>query len=84
MMALQTDASFAGGKYITLSKFLRQALQSLALGLGAWLAIDNEISVGAIFASAFLVGRALAPIRRQLLGFVAVAARDGGDRSGPA
>ena len=67
MMALQTDASFAGGKYITLSKFLRQALQSLALGLGAWLAIGNEISVGAIFASAFLVGRALAPID-QLLG----------------
>ena len=67
MMTLQTDASFAGGKYITLSKFLRQALQSLALGLGASLAIDNEISAGAIFASAFLVGRALAPID-QLLG----------------
>ena len=67
MMALQTDASFVAGRYVMLSKFMRLSLQSLALGLGAWLAIENEISVGAIFASAFLVGRALTPID-QLLG----------------
>jgi ATP-binding cassette subfamily C protein len=67
MMMLQTDASMVASRYVTISKFLRMALQSLALGLGAWLAIGNAISVGAIFASAFLVGRALAPID-QLLG----------------
>lgn len=67
MMTLQTNASLVASRYVTLSKFLRLMLQSLALGLGAWLAIDNAISAGAIFASAFLVGRALAPID-QLLG----------------
>lgn len=67
MMALQSRASFAASRYVTLSKFLRLSLQSLALGLGAWLAIHNAISAGAIFASSFLIGRALAPID-QLLG----------------
>lgn len=67
MMALQTDAGLIASRYVTLSKFLRLALQSLALGLGAWLAIGNAISAGAIFASAFLIGRALAPVD-QLLG----------------
>ena len=67
MMALQTDASLIASRYVTVSKFLRLALQSLALGLGAWLAIGNAISAGAIFASAFLIGRALAPVD-QLLG----------------
>lgn len=67
MMTLQTNASMVASRYVTLSKFLRMTLQSLALGLGAWLAIGNVISAGAIFASAFLIGRALAPID-QLLG----------------
>ena len=67
MMALQTDASLIASRYVTVSKFLRLALQSLALGLGAWLAIGNAISAGAIFASASLIGRALAPVD-QLLG----------------
>ena len=67
MMTLQTEASFASSGWTALSKFLRQLLQSLALGLGAFLAISEEISPGAIFASMFLVGRALAPID-QLLG----------------
>ena len=67
MMALQSSASFAGSRYVTISKFLRLSLQSMALGLGAWLAINNDISGGAIFASSFLAGRALNPIE-QLLG----------------
>jgi ATP-binding cassette subfamily C protein len=62
MLTLQTNASLDGSQFAGLSKFIRFALQSLALGLGAWLAIANEISAGAIFASSFLVGRALAPI----------------------
>ena len=39
MMTEQTAASFASSRYVTVSKFLRLSLQSLALGLGAWLAI---------------------------------------------
>jgi ATP-binding cassette subfamily C protein len=67
MMKLQTDASLASSGVTALSKFLRQLLQSLALGVGALLAIDGKISPGAIFASMFIVGRALAPID-QLVG----------------
>ncbi|HSX54426.1 MAG TPA: type I secretion system permease/ATPase [Sphingomonas sp.] len=67
MMALQSHASMVSSRYVTASKFLRLMLQSLSLGLGAWLAIGNSISVGAIFAASFLAGRALAPID-QLLG----------------
>lgn len=66
MVTLQTDASFASGWLVALAKFLRLLLQSAALGVGALLAIQNEISPGAIFASMFLVGRALAPIDQVL------------------
>lgn len=67
MLSLQTEASFASGGYIAASKFVRLSLQSLALGLGAWLAISGKISVGAVFAASFLAGRAFQPIE-QLLG----------------
>lgn len=66
MLEMQSGASFAGSRYVTTSKFLRLTLQSLALGLGAWLAIDNDISAGAVFAASFLAGRALQPIEQLL------------------
>jgi ATP-binding cassette subfamily C protein len=66
MMELQTQASFSGGGYVAATKFTRMALQSLALGLGGYLAINNEISGGAIFASSFLAARAMAPIEQVL------------------
>ena len=67
MMELQTDASMASSGISGASKFVRQLLQSLALGIGALLAVDGKISPGAIFAAMFIVGRALAPID-QLVG----------------
>jgi ATP-binding cassette, subfamily C, type I secretion system permease/ATPase len=66
MLEMQSGASFAGGRYVTMSKFLRLVLQSLALGLGAWLAIGNSISAGAVFAASFLAGRSLQPIEQLL------------------
>lgn len=62
MLARQIEAGFQGSNYLTLTKFVRLALQSLALGLGAMLAVDNMISAGAIFAASFLIARSLAPI----------------------
>lgn len=44
------------------SKFIRYSQQSLALGAGALLAIDGQISLGAMIASSILMTRALAPI----------------------
>jgi ATP-binding cassette subfamily C protein len=67
MMDLQSGASFDGSGWAAVSKFVRLTLQSLALGLAALLAIDAKISPGAVFASSFIVGRALAPID-QLVG----------------
>jgi ATP-binding cassette subfamily C protein len=73
MMALQSNASFAGSRFVTTSKFLRLMLQSTALGLGAWLAIGNSISAGAVFAASFLAGRALQPIEQLLATWRSVA-----------
>ncbi|KAA9011209.1 type I secretion system permease/ATPase [Sphingobium limneticum] len=67
MIATQAQAGLSAGSFLALSKFIRLALQSLALGLGALLVIDNLISAGAIFAASFLIARALQPIE-QLIG----------------
>jgi ATP-binding cassette subfamily C protein len=67
VVRLQAEASFAAGGYLGLSRFARLALQSLALGVGAYLALSQQISAGAIFAASLLTSRALAPIE-QLLG----------------
>lgn len=67
MLELQTDASLSSSRLTAISKFIRLALQSLALGLGALLAINAEVSPGAVFAASFIVGRALGPID-QLVG----------------
>ena len=67
MSGLQTDAGLTTARLASYSKFTRLLLQSLALGIGALLAINAQVSPGAIFASMFIVGRALAPID-QLVG----------------
>ena len=67
MVREQLSANFVTGRHTAMSKFLRLSLQSLALGLGAWLAITGRTSAGAIFAASFLAGRAMQPID-QLLG----------------
>ena len=73
MLALQTPVSFRSVGYLSASKFMRLALQSLALGLGAWLAIDNKISAGAIFAASFLAGRAMQPMEQLLAAWPSLA-----------
>lgn len=66
-IAAQSDAQFTGGRYQGVIKFLRLTLQSLALGLGGYLAVRQEISVGAIIAASVLLARAVQPIE-QLVG----------------
>ncbi len=66
MLEAQTQASFASSGHTVVSRFLRLALQSLALGLGAWLAISGRISMGAIFVASYLGSRALQPIDQML------------------
>ncbi len=56
-----------GLRYNTLVKFIRMFMQSLALGVAAWLAVAGQISVGSIIAASVLLSRALQPIE-QLVG----------------
>lgn len=66
MLQLQTDASLASSGLTATSKFVRMLLQSLALGVAALLAINAKVSPGAVFASMFIVGRALSPIDQMV------------------
>ena len=61
-LANMVSAQFAGGRLTASSRFFRLFIQSIALGLGALLAIAGDISAGAIIASSVLLSRALAPI----------------------
>lgn len=56
------QAQFVGSRYSALSKFLRLFVQSIALGLGALLAISGQMSSGGIIAGSILMGRALQPV----------------------
>ncbi|OIQ40053.1 MAG: protease/lipase ABC transporter permease/ATP-binding protein [Roseobacter sp. MedPE-SWde] len=59
-------ANDTGGGFTTLTKTLRLFLQSAMLGLGAYLALQGEVSPGAMIAGSVLMGRALAPIELGL------------------
>src|SRR5690606_5723295 len=62
VLQLQTEASKQAGMLASSSKAFRMLAQSLILGLGAWLALKQEVSPGAMVAGSLLLGRALAPI----------------------
>lgn len=62
VLMLQTDASRSAGALTSISKTFRMLVQSLILGLGALLALRQEISPGMMIAGSLLLGRALAPI----------------------
>ena len=55
-------ASDRSGFFGVTTKTLRLFLQSMMLGLGAWLAIQGQVTFGVIIAASILLGRALAPI----------------------
>ena len=56
------SVSDRNGLFGVISKTLRLFLQSMMLGLGAWLAIQGEVTPGLMIAASILLGRALAPI----------------------
>ncbi|MCZ7488132.1 type I secretion system permease/ATPase [Rhizobium rhizogenes] len=62
----QRRAGDATGGFSTFSKIFRLALQSAVLALGAWLAIQQLASPGAMIAASILTSRALAPIEQAI------------------
>lgn len=62
VMQLQGDSQALSHRLTAWSKFLRYSQQSLALGGGALLVIDGQLSAGAMIAANVLMTRTLAPI----------------------
>ena len=80
-LSAQRRASDVSGGLGALSRALRMILQSLVLGLGAYLVIYQEATAGVIIASSILVSRALAPIEVAVANWKGfVAARQGWTR----
>jgi PrtD family type I secretion system ABC transporter len=64
MLERQVVASDRGASMQGTIRFLRLTMQSLILGLGAYLVIEREASAGAMFAANILLGRALQPVEQ--------------------
>jgi ATP-binding cassette subfamily C protein len=59
-----TAAQASDNRYNAIVKFTRMFMQSLALGVGGWLAVAGQISMGAIIAASVLLSRGLQPVEQ--------------------
>jgi len=78
VLSWQGNASERAAAMTAFSKTSRLLVQSLILGLGAYLAIQQEITPGLMIAGSILLGRALAPIDQMIgawKGFVSARAQ---------
>lgn len=66
MLDHQATASGRGGIVVASSKFVRMSLQVAILGVGAYLAMIQEISPGIMIAASIVMGRALAPVEQAV------------------
>jgi ATP-binding cassette subfamily C protein/ATP-binding cassette subfamily C protein EexD len=66
-LAASAMANERGAVLLAISKFSRMAVQTSLLCVGAWLAVENLISPGAMMAASIVMGRALAPVE-QIVG----------------
>lgn len=74
VLYLQAKASSRAGAITSTSKTIRMMAQSLVLGLGGYLVLQQEITPGLMIAGSILLGRALAPMDLMInswKGFVA-------------
>ena len=65
-IAATASLSDVAGGFGSASKVLRLLLQSVILGLGAYLVIRQELTAGAMIAASIMMGRALAPIETAI------------------
>lgn len=59
-----TAAQASDNRYNAIVKFTRMFMQSFALGVGGWLAVEGQISMGAIIAASVLLSRGLQPVEQ--------------------
>lgn len=64
----QINAASSTGSITSIIKGIRQGSQILIIATATWLALENEVTMGAIIASSILFSRALMPID-QLVGY---------------
>ncbi len=60
----QSEAAVTASGHTALTKFVRLLLQSGILGLGAYLAVERQISPGGIIAGSIIAARAFAPLEQ--------------------
>lgn len=65
-LALQETASIKASVVTSLTKFFRMLTQSLILGLGALLVIEDSMSAGMMIGGSILLGRALSPLEQLI------------------
>lgn len=66
---MQDLTSLAGNRsnlLVSMSRFVRMALQIGIIGIGGWLALNNELTVGGMIGASILMGRALAPFETAI------------------
>lgn len=66
VLVWQAMASDRAGAFSAFSKTFRQVVQSVVLGVGAYLVIDQQVTPGVMIAGSILLGRALAPIDQMI------------------
>jgi PrtD family type I secretion system ABC transporter len=66
MLGGQVVASDRAAMVQGVIKFLRLGMQSVILGLGAYLVIERTTSAGTMFAASLLLGRALQPVEQMV------------------
>lgn len=69
LLETQATLSQATSRLSGAARVLRQLLQVVMLGLGAWLVIDMQASAGIMIAATVLIGRALQPVEQLISGW---------------
>lgn len=62
----QSIASQRAAKISSVTRFIRMTVQSMILGVGAYLVLLNQISPGMMIAASILSGRTLAPVEQVI------------------
>lgn len=65
-LLLQMQASDKMAQLSAVGRYIRLTLQSLVLGIGAYLVLEGQMSGGMMIAGSILLGRALAPVEQLI------------------